>query len=351
VDHSTSDAYRRFAEFEAAGVSATYYEWASGVAEDGEILALIGDLPRMKRQANLVFAAARFLGAPLGGYGPFRTWLLTHWDEVAPVIMARATQTNEAARCAVLLPVLSRLGGPLALIEAGASAGLCLYPDRYSYRYDVDGSVAALDPPDHPSTVVIPCSIDAPSLPTRLPEVVWRAGVDLNPISVQDRGQVRWLEALVWPEHEARRDRLREAAAIAAREPATMVRGDLQTEIPRLIDQAPAGAQVVVFHSAVLVYREAEQRAEFAALMASRPDVTWLSNEGRGVLPAVAAQVTAPADGRMILSVNGTAVALTGPHGQSYTALEQPRAHRARSEGARRAVGRTQRLAGQAPAE
>jgi Uncharacterized protein conserved in bacteria (DUF2332) len=34
----------------------------------------------------------------------------------------RATQTNEAGRCAVLLPVLAALPQPLALLDVGASA-------------------------------------------------------------------------------------------------------------------------------------------------------------------------------------------------------------------------------------
>jgi hypothetical protein len=39
-------------------------------------------------------------------------------------MLARRTQTNEAARCATLLPTLAALPQPLALIEVGASAGL-----------------------------------------------------------------------------------------------------------------------------------------------------------------------------------------------------------------------------------
>ena len=42
----------------------------------------------------------------------------------------RATQTNEAGRCAILLPVLAALPQPLALLDVGASAGLCLYRDQ-----------------------------------------------------------------------------------------------------------------------------------------------------------------------------------------------------------------------------
>ena len=321
MDERIAAGYRRFADVEAKGVSDIYFEWALGVAADDELTDLIGRLPAGKRQPNLVFAAARYLGAPVGPYRAFREWFVEHWDATVPVILARATQTNEAARCAVLLPILSRLPGPLVLIEAGASAGLCLFPDRYSYRYDVDGRVIALDPADGPSAVQIPCAIDETALPTQLPEVAWRAGVDLNPLDASDDEQMAWLDTLIWPEHDARRERLREAARIAASDPPELVRGDLLTGIPQLIARAPAGAHVVVFHSAVLVYLDPERREEFARRMLALENVTWISNEGAGVLPAVADQIDTPADGRLILSVDGKPVALTGPHGQSYTTL------------------------------
>ena len=321
VERQIAEAYRRFAEVEARGVSGIYYEWAIAIAEDAEVLALIAKLPGMKKQANLVFAAARFLGAPVGPYIAFRAWLVSHWPEVVPVVMERATQTNEAARCAVLLPILSRLDGPLALIEAGVSAGLCLYPDRYSYRYNVGGTVVSLDPDSGPSTVVIPCTIDAASVPTRMPHINWRAGVDLNPVDVRDPVQVAWLETLVWPEHDARRDRLHAAARLAATEPAHLIRGDLLEKIPELIKMAPTGSRVVVFHSAVLVYLQAERRGVFAKLMSSLPEVAWVSNEGPGVLPSITEQVRVPTNGRTILAVDGKPVALVGPHGESYRAL------------------------------
>lgn len=315
-------AYQMFAEIEAKDVSYTYFEWASAIAEDPEVAALISTLPGIKAQPNLVFAAARYLGAPVGPYPPFRAWLLENWARVVPTIMSRATQTNEAARCAVLLPVLSRLDGPLALIEAGASAGLCLYPDRYSYRYDVDGRAVSLDPPSGRSLVQIPCKIGARDVPMQLPSIAWRTGADLHPIDPADQDQLTWLDTLVWPEHTARRERLHAAAAIAAQDPADIRKGDLLTEVPDLIKEAPAGAHVVVFHSSVVVYLPVERRQEFADQMRAFKDVTWISNEGPGVFPFIADQVTKPVDGRTILAVNGQPVALVGPHGQSYESLD-----------------------------
>ena len=60
-------------------------------------------------------------------------------------MLARRTQTNEPARCATLLPALAQLPPPLALIEVGASAGLTLLVDRYSYDY-AGHRIAGRDP-------------------------------------------------------------------------------------------------------------------------------------------------------------------------------------------------------------
>ena len=132
----TAGFYSFFAETEAKGESATFADWAAGVARDPEVLALLDRLPPVKRQPNLVFAAARWHGARTpSDYGVLREVLLEAWPQVEETILARSTQTNEVGRCATLLPVLGGLGGPLALLEVGASAGLCLHPDRWSYRY------------------------------------------------------------------------------------------------------------------------------------------------------------------------------------------------------------------------
>lgn len=321
MNEQVAAAYRRFADVEARGVSEIYFRWAEAIADDPEVTNLIGQLPGIKRQPNLVFAAARRLGAPEGPYDPFRSWLLSNWSTVTAVVQTRSTQTNEAARCAVLLPILSRLDGDLALIEAGASAGLALYPDRYSYRYDAEGAITELDPDDGRSRVVISCTIDSGSVPSRLPNIAWRAGVDLNPIDAQDPEQLNWLETLVWPEHDERRQRLHDAATIAAADPSHLVQGDLLEKIPELINDAPTGAHVVVFHSAVLNYLPLDKRETFVELVSSFPSVTWISNEGPGVIPTVSSQVDAEVGGTAILAVNGRPVALTGPHGQSYLAL------------------------------
>ncbi|WJL96786.1 DUF2332 domain-containing protein [Microbacterium sp. ET2] len=313
--------YRRFADLEARGTSAIYEEWARAIADDPEILALLAELPRRKQQPHLIFACARLLGAPIGSFPPLRDWMLTNWPRLRREALARATQTNEAGRCAVLLPVLSRLSGPLALIEAGASAGLTLYPDRYSYRYDTGAGIRELHPADGPSNAILECAIDAASVPEKLPRVAWRAGIDLNPLDISDPSALEWLESLIWPEHDHRRRRLDAAAAIAAADPPLLEQGDILELVPDLAARAPRGARVVVYHSSVVMYLDPEGRAAFADLMRSLDHVTWVSNEGSDVFPEITAKAGLDAGGRNILAVNGEPLALVGTHGQSYEAI------------------------------
>jgi hypothetical protein len=69
----------------------------------------------------------------------------------------------------------------IALLEVGASAGLCLLPDLYGYDYG--GCRVGL--PDSP--VTFPCEPRGPvPVPEAVPEVAWRLGVDLHPLDVTD---------------------------------------------------------------------------------------------------------------------------------------------------------------------
>ncbi|WP_431968786.1 DUF2332 domain-containing protein [Nocardia sp. bgisy134] len=314
---TTADRYRRFAEFEARGSSSCYELWAWGIASDNRLLSLIDRLPEEKRQPNLVLTAARYLGVGESSYPAFRDWVFQHWDDVARVVTARRTQTNEVGRAAVLLPALAQLAGPLALIEVGASAGLCLYPDLFSYRYD--GRID-LHPAGGASGVMLRCVTSGePPIPDRLPEVVWRAGVDLNPLDVSDADEMRWLECLVWPGQPERLRRLREAVAIARARPVDVVTGDLNETVTELVDAAPDGTTVVVFHSAVLAYLSVDERVRFERTIRSLP-CHWLSNEGCGVVGSVAEQLPVPAQdtpGRFVVALDGIPLGYAGAHGQT----------------------------------
>lgn len=309
-----ADRYRDFATY-ARGDSPTFEAWALGVADDPVLHAWLADLPEPKQQPNLVFAAARWHGAPAPGeYAAFKAVVLEHERAVKETIRVRATQTNEVGRLATLTPVLGLLDGPLALVEVGASAGLCLFPDRYDYDWTGAGRLTGSGGPTLTATPSGPVPV-----PTRHPEVVWRGGVDLNPLDVTDHDAMAWLTTLVWPEQDERRERLVEAVAVARREPPHVVRGDLLERLPALLEEAGRHGTPVVFHSAVIAYLEDADRERFHDVMTglvADGACHWVSNEAPQVLPRVTGDFE-PGPGRFVLALDGVPVAAAHGHGHA----------------------------------
>ncbi|WP_327032326.1 DUF2332 domain-containing protein [Micromonospora ureilytica] len=307
---TTAEAYAEFGIREARGVSPTYERLAQAVARDDDLLALLDGLPPAKRQPNLLFGVVRWLGGPVDDPVTLHDFVVTHWPAVEAELLIRATQTNEAGRCAVLLPVLAALPQPLALLEVGASAGLCLYPDRYAYRYG-DHQVGSGAP-------ILECAADGLVPPAGVPQVVWRAGLDLNPLDVTDPHDVSWLDALIWPEHAHRRARLRAAAAAAAADPPLLVRGDLVDDLPALAAQAPTDATLVVFHTSVLYQVPPPRRDAFVRLVRELPG-HWVANEGPEVL-RYDGLPDPPSDAlHNVLALDGKPLAWARGHGQAMT--------------------------------
>lgn len=325
--------YSDFAEFEVRGRTPVYLSWARGIADDPATSDLIASLPRIKRQPALFFAAARHAGAPeTEDYPAFRDFVHDHWPEIEQIALSHSTQTNEAKRCAVLLPFLSLLPGPLSLVEMGASAGLCLYPDRYAYRYTLDGGAtreltpATVASPAAPP--VLDCDLrDGVPLPRALPEVVHRGGVDLSPIDPADADSRAWLRSLIWPGQQAERvPRLDAALDIAAADPPQIIAGDLVEELGASVAACPAGSTPVVFHTAVLGYLEPPARAEFVRRV-TELDCVWISVEGVTLLPDVAEQVPESLrrhKGIFVVAVNGRPLATAHGHGDWVRALDMP---------------------------
>jgi hypothetical protein len=128
---------------------------------------------------------------------------------------------------------------------------------------------------------------------------------------------VAWLEALVWPGEGDRLALLRQAVAVARADPPRVVRGDLRHDLAAVAAEAPAGATLVVFHTAVLAYvADASERAAFVGAVRDAGAV-WVSNEGPDLLEASAGEPWPT--GRFLLTCDGRPVAWTDPHG---TAIE-----------------------------
>jgi hypothetical protein len=314
---AVQERYARFARNEAPGRSERYREWSAGVAADPAVQKMLARIPAEHRQPPLVFAVSRLLGvASDAGYPAWAQWALTHADALVGECTRRTVQTNEPLRCAALLPALAGIPGPLALLEVGASAGLCLYPDRYSYRYRrPDGSVHAIDPPEGVSDVVLECELRGPELPpASMPEIVWRAGIDLAPLDPGAAETEAWLTGLVWPGEEGRAERVRAALRIAASDPPRLVQADAVGALAEVAAGAPRDATLVVTTPGVLAYLPWPQR--HSLIDAARAAGRWVTIDP----PSLHEGWTAPIDrdswpGGFAVAVDGRVVAAADPLG------------------------------------
>ncbi len=323
-----AEEYREFAA--QAADSATFRAWSAAVADDAEVLDWLATLPRAKQQPNLVLAAARLHGVPAPGpYAALREALLADGSDgpIRATVLERSTQTNEVGRLATLAPAFAIVAAqhddaPLSLLEVGASAGLCLYPDRYTYRWRTKGGDVVVG-----AGPGLACDVTGPApLPQRVPRVAARRGVDLNPLDVTSPDDVAWLETLVWPEHDDRRARLRAALEVARADPPHVVAGDLLTELPRLVEEAAADGPVVVLHSAVIAYLDDHQRVAFDELargLVADGACHWVSNESSRVLPSITATASSlgPERHAFVLGLDGQAVAWAHGHGRTLHCL------------------------------
>jgi hypothetical protein len=301
----------------ARGSSPIYERLALAVAGSPELLAFLRSLPDERRQPNLFLAAIRHAGGvPSGGHA-MEEIVRGQASRIRDLMLSRTTQTNEPARCSILLPALAGLNQPLALIEVGASAGLCLVPDRYGYDYG--RHCIEPSPPAPAGAPVFQCIASAATpLPPAPPNVGWRYGLDLNPLDVKSPADMEWLETLIWPGQEHRAQRLRAAIEIARADPPPVHRGNLLTDLPAVAALSPKGMRLVVYHSAVLGYVRSHADREAFANTVRQSGAVWISNEAQAVFPQLmGAAPPPPTPGHFLLAVDGKPVAWTGPHGQS----------------------------------
>ncbi len=281
--------FRRFGAAEAVENRSPLYQRLSEVVAADPALCELASHARSGQPApNLLFAAVQFLledhlDDPLATFYPafaagrepgsaldvvFPAFCSKYRESILAILRERSVQTNEVRRSACLLPAFTELwhttGAPLALIEIGPSAGLNLLFDRYAYDYGT-GHTAG----DPMSPVVLDCESRGATLPVGrgLPPVVSRTGIDLNPLDVRDEANLRWLKALVWPEHDDRRALLTSAATVVRVSPPRLLGGDVFELLPTEIANAPAGAAVCLIATFVLNQFSEEMRIRFRALL------------------------------------------------------------------------------------
>jgi len=304
---SLAERFRRHAEMLVrSDRSPLYIRLMRSAAEDidagGEVARLFegihappGAVPQLRFVAALHYLVLSGQAAALAAFYPsaggerlpddvWPTVLATvdeHFEQIR-TRLRRTVQTNEPGRSAVLFAGLLWLADrhrrPIRLFEVGASAGLNLIADRYSYA--VDGR--ELGNPDSPLRFVDPWipapPIDLAGAAARL-EIVARAGCDVAPLDPRLPGDQLTLLSYIWPDELHRIERLRAALAVAALDPVPVVARPGSEWLPEVLPGGGDGELVVVWHSVMRQYVEADEWAAIERALGEHPGVVRLSME------------------------------------------------------------------------
>lgn len=293
-----SNIFRYYAEVETPRMdSPVYTDYCFGVSKDEQLLELCSQIDSQQPAPNILFASVQNLlmensaisseaealsdfypaicGRPIpdrSAWEAFRAFCQAHADQLGPNLRSGRTQTCVVHRCAMILPALATIeqidahDGRVGLLEIGPSAGLNLRLDRYRYEYGngvVWGEATA-----RPKLICETRGDRMPPMPGRL-DVVARHGLDLNRIDLENPAEIRWLRALIWPEHSERARVMDEALALAKTVPIEIEEGDATSEIAAHIDRLPSNAARVLFATHVFYQISAEGRRKIRDGIAS----------------------------------------------------------------------------------
>jgi hypothetical protein len=273
--------------------------------DDRELLSIAATIPPEKLPPLLFTAAATFLilevrPEPLASWFPqagepqpslgagfrsgYREFCLDHRDRLQELCSRHRYQMNEVGRCADVIPALTPAaadGRDLVLIDVGTGAGLGLHLDRYRYLYRGPGGRrhSVGDPGSSLSIEVEVRGEQAPGLPSELPVIADRVGVDTEPLDLSEPGVRAWLAACV-PQEIAAVTRFQRAAEIAASHPARTIRGDACDVLPSILADCDPRALLCIVDSYVDVFFSPDRLMRFRALVdaaGAGQDLDWIS--------------------------------------------------------------------------
>jgi hypothetical protein len=276
--------FKSFAINECRESSALYEFLSLKIAEDSEMMQLASAARKGQPVPNLFFGAIHYLlmngtnhklsefylsitnhpKKAENAYPAFVDFCQKYSDKIIELLKIKIVQTNEVRRCSYLYPLFSHIyrlsKTPLALIEIGTSAGLQLFVDKYRYSY---GSVDVFGNPDSEVNLTSVFKGEKMALQQMsLPEVATRIGVDLHINDVRNTEDYLWLNALIWPEHNERRELFEKAASFVWNHPLRLIEGDGVEILDSLVASIPEDQVVCVFHTHVANQMPIETKAK-----------------------------------------------------------------------------------------
>lgn len=245
--------------------------WPGDLASDGVIFRLNAGLHALALDAPGSVLGALYASGPIPPPPLLDQALMRALAERSGELagwLAHPTQTNEVARVAGLVAVLAAMNAreamPCEVLELGASAGLNLNFPHYAVRLGGFACCAA------GSMVTVAPEWCGTPFAGRPLAVTDTRGVDLHPLDVSCARDRRSLAAYVWPGESARAERLAAAIALAEARPPQVATGRASDWLAgELAAPQPESVRRVVFHSMVMQYADANERAAIDAQLAA----------------------------------------------------------------------------------
>jgi hypothetical protein len=270
--------FQEFAKGKAAAYSPTYAALAGHIAEQDRLLEIAATaqasnkadlflfavqyLVRRKKDPTLLALFDFGLAEPEVGEAvdSFDSFCYANREEIVGILRTARLQTNEPGRSAALLIGLLEVekshGVPLHLVDLGTSAGLYLVLDHLDYVFETsDGRTSRIEAPRQlnvPRPPLVRTRLHNwadREMPTAMPKIMGKVGIDLTPLDVRRADDQLRLESYVWPEERERRSFMRAVIELAALRPPEIRRGDVAAELPALLNAIPDDSLICVINS------------------------------------------------------------------------------------------------------
>lgn len=275
-------------DYERGGpIAALLQDWSTSPRADALALRLAGYFHHAvlaNRDAELAaHYPSQLANWSIDDIWPLARALLEREPQTAARFIRSAPQTNETRRSIALLAAFLHFAatwrGDIDMLEIGASAGLNLNWDLYTYQTKSWAWGA-------PGPVEIDTDWHGPAPPLADIAVRNRAACDLNPLDVGDEAQRLQLKSYIWPDQPERLARFDGAVALARETGVHVDRADAAEWLAQKLAARADDAATIVYHSVFLQYPPQESRAaiveaiESAGARASaRAPLAWVRLE------------------------------------------------------------------------
>ena len=243
-------------DYERGGpVAALLANWSTNPRADALALRLAGYFHHavlVHRDADLAaHYPSNLANWSIGDIWPLARALLDREPNTAAQFIRSAPQTNETRRAIALLAAFLHIAktwyGEIDMLEIGASAGLNLNWDLFTYKtkswaWGAEGPVQ-IDTDWH-----------GPPPPIADIVVRNRAACDLNPPDIRDAAQVLQLKSYIWPDQPERLARFDGAVGLAREAGVKVERADAAAWLTQKLSARADDAATIVYHSVFLQY-------------------------------------------------------------------------------------------------